>query len=206
MTRLYLALALVALLVCGALLYRHNAADDAALADAAQHAENGYRVALAKVAARRAMVAKTAERHTRTIAASDTAVTQFHTLADHLDGVPVQLTPAITLVGQPLPPLDTVVTLGFTRAIIASADTAIGKLLAERAAANARIVALNDLTVAQDSALQKADTTITRYKALAEERGCRVGFGWLSIPCPSRKLSVALGGIVVQLVLKKVRP
>ena len=175
-------------LVVGYLAWQHDAADEATVARAAQQAENGYRVARAKSVVRRAYVEKTTERHVRTLAASDTAVAAFHLAAAALIAPAPATAPSDTL--EALMPVREV------RALVATADTAIRALEAERAAANARIMALVQLTVAQDTALAAADTALARLHRLADARPCRV----LGLPCPPRRVT-ATAGFVLGLVL-----
>jgi len=188
MTRLMLFLLIGAVLLLGCVAWQHDAADEATAARAAQQAENGYRVTRAKIAARRTYVEKTTERHVRTIAASDTAVAAFHAAAEAL----LAVHRPDTLATGAIETLVTVGAFGDARALVATADTAIRALEAERAAANARIIALVQLTVAQDSALVAADTALARLHHLADARQCRV----LGLPCPPRRVTAAAGFVL----------
>jgi hypothetical protein len=188
MTRLMLFLLVGAVVLVGCVAWQHDAADEATAARAAQQAENGYRVTRAKIAARRTYVERTSERHVRTIAASDTAVAAFH-----LDAAAF-IAPAPAAAASDT--LEALMPVREVRALVATADTAIRALEVERAAANARIMALVQLTIAQDTALAAADTALARLHRLADARECRV----LSLPCPPRRVT-ATAGFVVGLVL-----
>jgi hypothetical protein len=177
-----------AVVLVGCVAWQHDAADEATAARAAQQAENGYRVTRAKIAARRTYVERTSERHVRTIAASDTAVAAFHLAAAAV------IAPAPAAAASDT--LEALMPMREVRALVATADTAIRALEVERAAANARIMALVQLTIAQDTALAAADTALARLHRLADARECRV----LGFPCPPRRVT-ATAGFVVGLVL-----
>lgn len=108
----------------------------------------------------------------RRAAAGDTSSTPF--------------TPTFVIVGEVLPPLDTLTTLGYTRKIALAGTQAL--------AAKQLVVDTLRAIVRDDSTLfVKADSAIAAWKDVANGRRCRIL--WL-IPCPTRTVT-AIGSAVI---------
>lgn len=205
MVRLYVVVSCVVVVACGIWIDTQRSAVRVADTQAAVMALTGYRVAVSTLTARRSMVTRATERHVRAIAATDTASAayqQAHDAVVHpVESVTVVHPVTLVMVGAPLVPTDSVVTLGYVRDVIARADTVVTRSMTERATANARIMVLRDVVAAQDTALARADTALVEWKRVADRAQCR----WLGMPCPSRWVSFGLGlavPVVLRLVLR----
>lgn len=201
MVRLYVVVSCVVVVACGIWIDTQRSAVRVAETHAAVLALTGYRVAVSKLAARRSMVTRATERHVRAMAATDTALADYQQAHDAVvhpvESVTVVHPPTLVMVGAPLVPTDSVVTLGYVREVMARADTVVTRSMTERATANARIMVLRDVVAAQDTALARADTALVEWKRVADRAQCR----WLGMPCPSRWVSFGLG-LAVPVVLR----
>jgi hypothetical protein len=205
MVRLYVVVSLVVVVACGLWIDAQRSAVRAAEEQAALVALTGYRVAVSKIAARRALVVRATERHVRAMAATDTALAEYQhahdAVAHPVESVTVVHPRTLVMVGAPLMPVDSVVTLGYVRDVMARADTVVTRSMTERATANARIVILRDVVAAQDTALARADTAIGEWKKVADRARCQ----WMGISCPSRWVSFGIGLAIPVLMRLAVR-
>lgn len=195
-------LAITLMLALALIIYRLESASQRALVRAEHVADSSYAVAVRAVSlqkrAEQALVGRyaTAQAHATAAVADFQAVSQAlsQTVADSALPEPVK-TGGLTIAGELVPPLDTMVTLGYARRLASTGQAAVDSLLAERSVAVSRIGTLVALAAAQDTALTRADTLIAATRK-AVGAPCRM----LGMPCPSRRLSFAVGLVVPMLV------
>lgn len=204
-------LAITLMLALALTVYRLESASQQALVRAEHVADSSHAVAMRAVSlqkrAEQALVGRyaTAQAHASVSVADFQAMLQTlsQTVADSVadSRLPVLGNPpGLTIVGLPLAPLDTVVTLGYVRRLADAGQAAVDSLLTERSVAVSRIGVLVALAAAQDTALVRADTLIAANRRLVAVP-CRV----LGMPCPSRRVSFGLGvaiPVFVRLLLR----